>query len=82
MRREYERVVCPGCQRAVSAYVPHCGDGTDVKIVKHCLVDPAKVRTRSATCPASGELLGEYKARRELFRKLASAPDGAQEPPR
>jgi hypothetical protein len=33
--REYERVTCPGCQRTISAYIPHFGDGSGLRVVKH-----------------------------------------------
>jgi len=35
MRRYYERVICPGCHRKISAYVPHRGDGSGLRLVKH-----------------------------------------------
>jgi hypothetical protein len=33
--REYERVRCPACGRTVAAYVPHMGDGTGLRTMKH-----------------------------------------------
>ena len=33
--REYERVTCPGCGRKISAYIPHFGDGSGLRVVKH-----------------------------------------------
>jgi hypothetical protein len=36
--REYERVTCPGCQRVISAYVPHFGDGSGLRVVPHNIV--------------------------------------------
>lgn len=45
MRREYERVTCPGCERTISAYIPHRGDGSGLRVVPHI---------RPATCIAPG----------------------------
>lgn len=35
MVREFIKLTCPGCRREVSAYVPHMGDGSAVRTVKH-----------------------------------------------
>lgn len=60
MRRAFEKVECPGCGRRISAYVPHMGNGADVKLVAHN-------HPRGIECPASDRLIGEYKAAREQF---------------
>jgi hypothetical protein len=52
--REYERVTCPGCHRQISAYVPHFGDGTGLRLVKHKL---AKARRRNTPCPFSERII-------------------------
>jgi len=40
--REYERVTCPGCHRSISAYIPHFGDGSGLRVVKHNLLPAAR----------------------------------------
>lgn len=52
--REYERVTCPGCLRQISAYVPHFGDGTGLRLVKHKL---AAARSRKTPCPFSDRII-------------------------
>ena len=64
LRREYERVMCPFCGRKVAAYVPHRGDGSDVKIVPHKTVLYGCGPQR---CPASDRLRGEYVAATKVF---------------
>jgi hypothetical protein len=61
MSWQFERVTCPECGRRISAWVPHAGDGTDVKIKKHR--DRRRVSPGFADewCRASGRLLGEYQ---------------------
>jgi hypothetical protein len=51
VRRQYERVVCPWCQRDISAYVPHGGDGMALRLVRH---KPVK---NPIQCPGSDELV-------------------------
>ena len=52
--REYERVTCPGCHRQISAYIPHFGDGSGLRLVKHKL---AKARGRKTPCPFSERII-------------------------
>lgn len=69
MRRQFEKVNCPHCGRCISAYIPHRGDGSDVRIVKHKISGP-----RSADeCPAGDQLMAEYKARIELLDRALRA---------
>lgn len=54
--REYERIDCPGCGRRISAYVPHFGDGTGLRTVRHNRRERAP-RRPPPECPASGRIL-------------------------
>lgn len=50
--REYERVACPGCERTISAYIPHFGDGTGLRVVPHNVIAPGQLAPgRHATRP-------------------------------
>lgn len=50
--REYERITCPGCNRTISAYVPHFGDGSGLRVVPHNVIAPGQLaRRRHATRP-------------------------------
>lgn len=53
MTREFERVTCPGCGRQVSAYVPHMGDGSALRTMKHLVNHPGGVFVASPTPLAS-----------------------------
>ena len=53
--REFQRVTCPGCNRRISAYVPHFGDGTGLRVVKHNLL--ASRHRASAACPYSERMI-------------------------
>jgi hypothetical protein len=56
--RDYERVDCPGCGRRISAYIPHFGDGSGLRTVKHKAVRLAKRGLGIAKdCPASGRIV-------------------------
>lgn len=67
MIRRYERATCPDCGRRISTWVPHCGDGTDVRIVKHNVrIGLGKTRV-VRSCPSGGEFLHE---RRKLLASL------------
>lgn len=59
--REYERLTCPGCNRSISAYVPHFGDGSGLRVVPHNLLHR---RGRSVPCPASGRIVVRERGRR------------------
>lgn len=52
--RAYERVTCPGCLRSISAYVPHFGNGSGLRLVKHNL---ARSRVGKTPCPFSERLI-------------------------
>lgn len=52
--REYERVTCPGCQRKISAYIPHFGDGSGLRVVPH---NDARMMRRTFPCPVSGRMI-------------------------
>jgi hypothetical protein len=54
--REYERITCPGCHRTISAYIPHFGDGSGLRVVKHNLL-PASAHRTSIACPCSERIL-------------------------
>jgi hypothetical protein len=54
MIRKYERVTCPGCARKISAYIPHFGDGSGWRLVKHKL---AKARGQTTPCPFSERII-------------------------
>lgn len=51
--RAYERVVCPGCARTISAYAPHTSEGRELMVVAHNRVAvPHRIR-RGEPCPAA-----------------------------
>ena len=54
--REYERVTCPGCLRSISAYIPHFGDGSGLRVVKHNL-RPASPGRESVACLYSERII-------------------------
>ena len=54
MRREFERVICPGCGRVIAAYIPQFGDGSGLRTVKH--VDKS-FAPRVWDCPASRRII-------------------------
>jgi hypothetical protein len=64
MTRDYERVTCPGCQRTISAYVPHLGDGSGLRVVKHNRVR-ATIRG-SVKCSYSNRIIVRRMGRWEL----------------
>jgi hypothetical protein len=56
--RKYETVTCPGCGRQISAYIPHFGDGTGLRTVKHNSIRLAKRGLgKPAGCPASQRII-------------------------
>ena len=57
MTREYERVRCPACKRVIAAYVPHRGDGSDVRMVKHREPKPS-----IKLCFGGDRLVGELRS--------------------
>jgi hypothetical protein len=58
MTRHFEKSTCPECARSISAYVPHFGDGSDVRIVPHNRLDSRG--GHDGICPASGKMRREY----------------------
>ena len=66
MKRQFERVTCPGCGRKVAAYVPYMGDGSGLRMPPHAIVDPAKVRTRSVPCYVGGRIIVRGQGKWEL----------------
>jgi hypothetical protein len=74
VRRRFERVECPGCRRTVSAYVPHMGDGSDVRIVPHNAHDERG--GHHGPCPASDRLKREYEHAVQLFEKPRANVEG------
>lgn len=54
--REYERVTCPGCQRVISAYIPHFGDGSGLRLVKHNL-EPGRGPIARERCSHSERII-------------------------
>jgi hypothetical protein len=55
--REYERVTCPGCLREISAYIPHFGDGSGLRVVKH------NVKDGRSPCGVGGQIIVRNQAR-------------------
>jgi hypothetical protein len=53
--REYERVTCPGCQRTISAYVPHFGDGSGLRVVPHKIIRVGALA--SVACDVGGRIV-------------------------
>jgi len=54
MRRGFERVQCPGCQRRISAYVPQGDDGRGLRLVPH---NRSPSRSRTRPCPWSERVI-------------------------
>lgn len=65
MRREYERHRCPFCNRTIASYVPHCGDGSDVKLVAH---------NYYADSRGGGKCLGSDRMLYEMLDSLQRKP--------
>jgi len=55
--REYERVTCPGCQRTISAYVPHFGDGTGLRVVPHKIPSGRGAALTPVECGVSNRII-------------------------
>lgn len=55
MVREYEKITCPGCGRTISAYVPHMGDGSALRMVRH--KPPIERNGMDDECSLSGRLV-------------------------
>jgi len=53
--RQYERLTCPGCQRTISAYVPHRGDGSGLRVVPH--IRPATATAPGGPCDIGGRIV-------------------------
>jgi hypothetical protein len=54
--REFERVTCPGCERTISAYVPHCGDGAGLRVIPHNITKNGRL-CGHARCSVSGRII-------------------------
>lgn len=59
--RKFERATCPICGRRISAWVPHFGDGSDVKLVRH----NERRAPRGMHCSGSDRMLGELRRETE-----------------
>lgn len=60
MIREYERVICPCCKRKISAYIPHFGDGSGLRMVPHNIIASGQLAARrhaTRPCAASSRIV-------------------------
>ncbi len=53
MRREYERIRCPGCHRQIAAYLPQ-GDGSGLRLMPHKY---GWARRQKTPCPWSDRIV-------------------------
>ena len=58
MKREFEKIRCPGCGSMISAYVPHMGDGSGLRVVAHNSRD--REGGHHGKCDASGRIVVRY----------------------
>jgi hypothetical protein len=63
--RTYERVTCPGCHREISAYIPHFGDGSGLRVVEHNTVKGPRLGGR-VKCGLSGRIIVRDKGKWRL----------------